>query len=259
MDYPYKLSIITVNLNNKEGLQKTIESVINQTHQDFEWIIIDGGSTDGSKELIEKNSEHINYWVSEPDKGIYNAMNKGILRSRGEYLLFLNSGDYLCSENTLLNVIKHLNKESIYLGNYKIGDNEIGYEFINNEYLLFTLLNKGFMHQSSFFKRNLFDKYGLYREDLKVSSDWLFNIKAIIFYNEKVIHLPIPISVFSMGGLSSQNRLRGEDLIKLRKENYNLFLIFKFYAKYRILIYKIINNTFLKKIGFIIGKSIKII
>ncbi len=88
-----KLSIITVNLNNKDGLQKTIDSVISQTFKDFEWIVIDGGSTDGSKELIEKYSDYISYWVSEPDKGIYNAMNKGIKVAKGDYLEFLNSGD----------------------------------------------------------------------------------------------------------------------------------------------------------------------
>ena len=90
-----KLSVITINFNNKEGLAKTIVSVVGQTTRDFEWIIIDGGSTDGSMELIENNSEYISYYVSEPDKGIYNAMNKGIMASHGEYLLFLNSGDYL--------------------------------------------------------------------------------------------------------------------------------------------------------------------
>ena len=84
-----KLSIITVNLNNREGLQKTIDSVVNQTFRDFEWIVIDGGSTDGSKELIEQYADHFAYWVSEPDKGIYNAMNKGIKVAKGEYLQFL--------------------------------------------------------------------------------------------------------------------------------------------------------------------------
>ena len=79
-----KLSIITVNYNNREGLQRTIDSVVSQTFRDFEWIVIDGGSTDGSKELIKQYADHFSYWVSEPDKGIYNAMNKGILKATGE-------------------------------------------------------------------------------------------------------------------------------------------------------------------------------
>ena len=79
-----KLSIITVNYNNKTGLQNTIDTVVAQTWRDFEWIVIDGGSTDGSKELIEQNKQHFAYWCSEQDKGVYDAMNKGILRAKGE-------------------------------------------------------------------------------------------------------------------------------------------------------------------------------
>ena len=105
-----KLSIITVNLNNREGLRKTAESVVSQTYKDYEWIVIDGGSTDGSKELIEQYAEHISYWVSEPDKGIYNAMNKGIRQAHGEYFLFLNSGDSLCDDDIV---------ESFCVGNFK--------------------------------------------------------------------------------------------------------------------------------------------
>lgn len=99
-------SIITVNLNNYCGLLKTIKSVVEQTFRDYEWIIIDGGSTDGSKQLIEQYSQFISYWVSEPDTGIYNAMNKGIRVSSGDYLLFLNSGDWLASPTVLEDVYK---------------------------------------------------------------------------------------------------------------------------------------------------------
>ena len=84
----YKLSIITINFNNAEGLKKTMESVFSQSFNDFEYLIIDGGSTDGSVEIIKQNKK-INYWISEKDNGIYDAMNKGILKSFGNYLLFL--------------------------------------------------------------------------------------------------------------------------------------------------------------------------
>ena len=86
-----KLSIITVNRNNKDGLEKTIRSVIRQTSHDYEYIIIDGASTDGSPEIIRNYEENITYWISEPDTGIYNAMNKGIRKAQGDYCLFLNS------------------------------------------------------------------------------------------------------------------------------------------------------------------------
>ena len=88
-----KISIITINYNNCEGLRRTIESVVNQTCRDFEYIIIDGGSTDGSVDVIKRYADNIDYWVSEPDKGIYNAMNKGIRMATGDYVQILNSGD----------------------------------------------------------------------------------------------------------------------------------------------------------------------
>ena len=96
-----KLSIITINLNNQSGLIKTIQSVISQTFKDFEWIIIDGDSTDGSKELLKKHIQHFTHCISEKDNGIYNAMNKGIKLAQGEYIYFLNSGDYLCNKDTM--------------------------------------------------------------------------------------------------------------------------------------------------------------
>ena len=95
-----KLTIITINYNNKEGLIKTFESVKKQTWSEFEFFVIDGGSTDGGKELIERNSQ-IDYWVSEKDSGVYNAMNKGIRKATGEYVIFMNSGDFFYDEFVL--------------------------------------------------------------------------------------------------------------------------------------------------------------
>ena len=106
-------SIITINYNNKDGLLKTIESVLCQTYKDFEFIVIDGGSTDGSREIIEKYAGHIDYWVSEPDKGIYNAMNKGIKVAHGDYLNFMNSGDYFYNENVLNDTLAYLNDDIV--------------------------------------------------------------------------------------------------------------------------------------------------
>jgi len=112
-----KLSIITVNLNNAEGLRKTIESVVSQTYTDYEYIIIDGGSTDGCVEIIKQYEDKITYWVSEPDKGIYNAMNKGILKAKGEYCQFLNSGDWLIKESILHDIFSILPIADIIYGN----------------------------------------------------------------------------------------------------------------------------------------------
>ena len=108
-----KLSVITINFNNRDGLRKTIESVVNQTYKDFEYIVIDGGSTDGSVDVIKEYTDRIDYWVSEPDKGIYNAMNKGIDVAQGEYCLFLNCMGIL-NEKHLLDIIKEYEDGTLY-------------------------------------------------------------------------------------------------------------------------------------------------
>ena len=115
------ISIITINLNNKDGLKRTIESVINQTKFDIiEYIIIDGGSTDGSVDLIKQYQDKISYWVSEKDTGIYNAMNKGIDASTGEYSLYLNSGDYLYTNDVIEKIMDKLDKDIVYGNEWKI-------------------------------------------------------------------------------------------------------------------------------------------
>ena len=111
-----KFSIITVNYNNKEGLRNTIESVIHQTYRDFEYIVIDGGSTDGSVDILKKYDQQINYWVSEKDSGIYNAMNKGISKAHGEYLNFMNSGDCFYALDNLERVAKYQYETDFIVG-----------------------------------------------------------------------------------------------------------------------------------------------
>src|SRR5659263_50658 len=101
-----KVSIITVNLNNDDGLPKTIESILSQSFIDYEYLIIDGGSTDNSLDILIKYANRITYWVSEPDKGIYNAMNKGIAHATGEWIIFMNSGDVFRNDEVLANVFK---------------------------------------------------------------------------------------------------------------------------------------------------------
>lgn len=174
-----KLSIITVNLNNRDGLQKTIDSVICQSFRDFEWIVIDGGSIDGSKELIEQYADHFAYWVSEPDKGIYNAMNKGIKVAKGEYLQFLNSGDWLYNEHSLLSIFeKDPTEDFVYGENCGLSGRvegigspaKLDFEF---------LYRNTICHQDIFHKRNLFSNE-LYDERYKIVADWKFLFESIV-------------------------------------------------------------------------------
>ena len=113
--------IITVNFNHKEGLKNTIVSVINQkSFNDYEFIVIDGGSSDGSKDIIEKYARHIDYWVSEKDEGIYNGMNKGIRVAKGDYLIFMNSGDTFYNDHVLKDVFCVDRNADFITGNHEI-------------------------------------------------------------------------------------------------------------------------------------------
>lgn len=179
-----KLSIITINLNNAEGLRKTIESVVSQTFTDFEYIIIDGASTDGSVEVIKEYADRITYWVSEPDKGIYNAMNKGILKAKGEYLQFLNSGDWLYNKTTLEYVFRLNREENLIYGDiisYNSKDVQIP-DVYPDQITGLRLFETTICHQSIFHNRSLFynDKYN---ENYSVVSDWEFLVRKVIFEN----------------------------------------------------------------------------
>lgn len=212
-----KLTIITINLNNKVGLEKTINSVINQTFLDFEYIIIDGGSTDGSLEVIENHQKNIQYWISEPDSGVYNAMNKGIKRANGDYLLFLNSGDCLLDTNTLLEVSSNLGTHDIIFGNLRY-DREG--QFTDASYpdkINFAYLYKNYLpHPASFIKKDSLIAQGLYDETYKICSDWVFFMKAICLENASYLHINQVITIYNTEGLSAQ--AKQQLTIKTEKE-----------------------------------------
>jgi glycosyltransferase involved in cell wall biosynthesis len=207
-----KLSVITVNLNNKEGLKKTIQSVISQSYSDYEYIVIDGNSTDGSVEIIKQFAEKISYWVSEPDKGIYNAMNKGILRAKGNYLLFLNSGDWLINDHILERVFNENFNEDIVYGNIiEIKDNKvIRQKTFPDRLSMFYFYMDSLPHQASFIKRKLFDD-SLYNESYRIVSDWDFFIKKIIFENCTYKYLHFDIIYFDIVGQSATNDIHREE------------------------------------------------
>lgn len=215
-----KLSIITVNLNNCEGLQKTIDSVVSQSFKDFEWIVIDGGSTDGSKELIEQYVEHFSYWVSEPDKGVYNAMNKGIKAAQGEYLQFLNSGDWLYDQNVLQTVFGKEHTADILFGYMLVeGSESFSSAAMMKPVLYWTdFVGNTLPHQASFIKRELFEKYGLYDESYRIASDTKFFIKSIVWEKATYEFVCEKIAVFQQGGISSSSERFEERDVRLRNE-----------------------------------------
>ena len=215
-----KLSIITVCYNNCEGLRKTMESVKTQTFKDYEYIVIDGGSTDGTVELIKENAKFpfscgeglgerlIDYWISEKDSGIYNAMNKGIKAAKGEYCYFLNSDDYIAMPNTLEKIFEQVkNNPDIIYGNLAIRkDNKLCYvsKFSKNiTPYSFYRHRLAIHHQASFIKRELFEKYGLYSDKAKLISDWIFFFETVILHKVQTQYVNRVFAVFLAGGESS--------------------------------------------------------
>ncbi len=240
---PKKLSIITVNLNNKDGLQKTIESVVNQTFCDYEYIIIDGGSNDGSIEIIREFQDKITYWVSEPDKGIYNAMNKGIQVAKGEYLQFLNSGDWLYNDCVFQKFIEVNPKEDILYGtSLFLKDGQVVHKknypaTLEGMELIYWTLN----HQCIFFNSNLFRDGSRYNNNYKILADWVFYMDAIFFKKKTYKRLDFEVVYYDYSGFSSaeQNRERlKEERIKYYTENADFFIP-HFLKEYDILKIKI--------------------
>lgn len=212
-----KLSIITINYNNKAGLEKTVQSVVNQTWQDFEFIVIDGNSSDGSKDVLSAYSSFFSYAVSEPDSGIYNAMNKGIKISTGDYLMFLNSGDALIDNTILEKLNAELNGQyDIYYGDI------LHIDGIKQEVRTFPKkLNFAFFyeqnisHQASFIKAKLFKDIFLYNENLKIVSDWEFFTYAICKREATYKHLDSVIVTYDGTGISS-NSINSPEITKER-------------------------------------------
>lgn len=218
------LTIITINRNNAAGLEKTMQSVLSQTRPDFEYVVVDGASTDGSEEVIRRFAECFGdrlKWVSEPDKGIYNAMNKGIGMATGEYVQILNSGDSLASPEVVERMYTTLEKEgrpSILYGNmlkdFPCGCIHRDKGFAGEDITLLSLYIGTLNHSPAYLRRSLFDRYGLYDESLKIDSDWKWYLQAIVFGEEKPVYTDIDVTLFDMAGISETNK----ELAKAERE-----------------------------------------
>lgn len=220
-----KLSIITICYNDCNGLEKTARSIASQACQDFEWLVIDGGSQDRTVELIKSLDRQPDYWCSERDKGIYNAMNKGILHSHGEYLQFLNSGDTLVDSSIIADFHTLEWQHDIISGDilvdgsldkarYTANEDELDYEYM----ALYTVL-----HPSTFIRKSLFDRCGLYDENYKIVSDWKFFLEALILHNCSYKRWKRFVADFNTGGISESEESVSK-LIKEREEILDNFL-----------------------------------
>lgn len=224
-----KLSIITINYNNAIGLKKTMESVLSQTSTAFEYIVVDGWSTDDSVQQLSvighqssvisekrEGEQVINgitvRWMSEKDNGIYHAMNKGIRMAKGEYIQFLNSGDILAAPNVTERMLHYLSSVTCHVS--------IIYGNMLKSFKGKIICDKGFAgrmptmldfytgtlnHSPAYIKRSLFDTYGLYDETLKIVSDWKWYLQVIVLGGIKPVYMGIDVTVFDMNGISNNN------------------------------------------------------
>lgn len=200
------ITIITINYNNAVGIKKTLQSVKEQTLSNYEYIIIDGGSSDGSQEIIGQYSSIISHYVSEKDTGVFNAMNKGIAKAKGDYCLFLNSGDYLANKYVLEKATEYLDGTDFISGNTICEDNKGNQSFWGAPQILscYVIIRYALSHQSTFIRTELL-KRRPYREDLKIASDWEQELYEIVFHDATYKYLPLTVSIFNDEGMSRTN------------------------------------------------------
>lgn len=205
-----RVSIITVNLNNVDGLKRTIDSVVNQTFDNYEYAIIDGGSTDGSLELIQKYSDKLSFWCSEPDSGIYNAMNKGIQKVSGEYVCFMNSGDCFASNTVLKEIFSTSQTADILYGNVwrtKNGE-KISQRVFPNQITAEQMFRGGITHQAILSRRELHLEHP-YNESLKMIADWDFLVHRLVD-GCTFKHVGLDVCLFDITGYSCSNRTHND-------------------------------------------------
>lgn len=222
-----RLSIITINRNNVYGLRKTMESVFSQTYRDFEYIVVDGASTDESVDVIKVSAlqaEGLDFkWISEPDTGIYNAMNKGLKMAHGEYTLMLNSGDYLVDEHVIERMTPELHTEDIIQGNIvtiQDGKEKVVRGYGKSDITFIDVMKNHFLHQASFCRRNLFDQYGYFDESYRINGDTVFYAKCLGFGNASFRYVDVNIANFDTTGISADPDGKWKALRREEDERY---------------------------------------
>jgi glycosyltransferase involved in cell wall biosynthesis len=238
-------SIITINYNNCSKLIKTAESVLRQQYKNFEYLIIDGGSTDQSTDYINTIKDKLAFTVSEPDKGIYHAMNKGWQKAGGDYCLFLNSGDFFFNDLVLSKVANYItNNEQadIYYGNIMAFDKEVRFESKFTEPLsLYYFYHKFLPHPATFFSRKILSNLNGFNENYSIIADWIFFVEAFL-QKTRFQYIDEIISEFEMNGLSSNNILAGiekervfNNELSILKDDFNNFSRLRHYDTSRLI------------------------
>jgi glycosyltransferase involved in cell wall biosynthesis len=241
------VSIITVCFNSGEYIEKTIQSVLEQTYQHIEYVIIDGGSTDSTLDIVEKYRDRVFRIISEPDKGIYDAMNKGVINSSGDIIYFLNSGDQLFRSDTIEHVVGAFTSSNVMAvyGNVQMLDKNRTAKTIRGcKVSLKSLLYRRICHQALFSKRQLFDELGPFSDDLHLSADHDHIVRGMKKYPEGFVYLDEVLAKYLDGGMSCKmmTLTKKEDL-GIISSNYNRieYLFGAFVCMLVIIKYRIIS------------------
>lgn len=247
-----KVSIVTINYNDKEGLEQTLESIVSQTSQDYELIVIDAASTDGSIDVIHKYEKYITYWCSEKDNGRYDGMNKGIRKATCEYTNFMNSGDCFENEHVLEDIQKDLcigaavvtGKVRNYKENY-VEYREAPKESDLNMFYFWTMT---LSHQASFIRTKYLKKYE-YDTSLNIVADWKLFVRLIIIEGLQYKHSDVLVANCNMYGVSSIH----ENRFKEREKVYYQLLPAKVVEDYK----KMYNLSFMNDLSYLITDTAK--
>ena len=246
-----KVSVITVCYNAIRGIEKTIQSVISQSHDDIEYIVIDGGSTDGTIDVIQKYRDKIAYFVSEPDGGIYDAMNKGIRMATGDVVGILNSDDFYTSDDALQKIADAFEENDI---DATYGD----IHFVNDDdltkmvrYYSSAVFKRSFMrfglmpaHPSFYCKREVYEKYGAFDTSYRIAADFENLLRLIFIHRIKMLYIPKDFVTMRTGGAStagfaSRRKIMREHLQAMKKNgvysNFFLLSLRYFYKIYELM------------------------
>ena len=219
------ISVIMVSFNERATISATCESIVLQRYENLEWIVVDGASTDGTLGILSSYKAMIDIFISEPDSGIYDAMNKGIECANGEYVIFMNAGDCFAGVDVLSTVGKLL-KTDLVVGNLKLASSEVVKKFpkvLPGNYLSKNMLP----HQSTFFRRGLFKEFGFFDTSYRIAGDYEMFARLIQSGKVSYEYLDKTIAIFDAGGVSSDKKLR-----QLRKRE-NHKVRWKYFKKYR--------------------------
>ena len=214
------ISVVTVVFNDRDGLKRTIDSVLAQSYQNIEFVIIDGGSTDGTLDVIRRNDLNIAYWVSEPDEGISDAFNKGLSVIRGEWVMFLNAADTLSAPDSLEAMARHFGAAPIISGFAQSNGKIIPKRVLRNSDPI--AVRAMLSHQASITHKSLFDTYGIFDTSFRIRMDYDFWLRVLRL--ERFFFLDLVLIEFAAGGASGSDR-KLYILEELRANKKNLGLL----------------------------------